>query len=332
MICGPRFETPRHFHSNVHGVSSKYHPGSRRQEGRRRARVAHRGPARATRRHRRGASKIPYNYTSFSDREIVMRLLGNDAWDILLELRQGAKPPQRAPHVVQGAGRYLGGRTESPICRRICSPITAGMALTEAMRHRLREIEKRRVGDDSDTTRSAKVAELLKRAHAAVDAFEKEFSDSYDFRRRSNANSRVTHKGTSPSMGWRASLTSPMPPTGAWNIPTWWCTRHGRKSAPIVRTLIDLELTIIPRGGGTGYTGGAIPLTKRSAVINTEKLDTLGKVEKGALPGLAEQVNTIRCEAGVVTRRAMEAAGAAGLVWRATRPRRIPPASAATSP
>ena len=32
--------------------------------------------------------EIPYNYTSFSDREIVLRLLGQDAWDWLLRLRE----------------------------------------------------------------------------------------------------------------------------------------------------------------------------------------------------------------------------------------------------
>ena len=32
--------------------------------------------------------EIPYNYTSFSDREIVMRLLGDEAWDWLERLRQ----------------------------------------------------------------------------------------------------------------------------------------------------------------------------------------------------------------------------------------------------
>ena len=32
--------------------------------------------------------EIPYNYTSFSDREIVIRVLGQDAWDILLQLRE----------------------------------------------------------------------------------------------------------------------------------------------------------------------------------------------------------------------------------------------------
>ena len=31
--------------------------------------------------------EIPYNYTSFSDREIVIRLLGNEGWDIINKLR-----------------------------------------------------------------------------------------------------------------------------------------------------------------------------------------------------------------------------------------------------
>lgn len=31
--------------------------------------------------------EIPYNYTSYSDREIVIRLLGESAWNILQDLR-----------------------------------------------------------------------------------------------------------------------------------------------------------------------------------------------------------------------------------------------------
>ena len=57
--------------------------------------------------------------------------------------------------------------------------------------------------------------------------------------------------------------------------------------AAVVRDCIELGLTIIPRGGGTGYTGGAVPLTQLSAVINTEKLDALGEVEMSRLPGVA---------------------------------------------
>ena len=51
----------------------------------------------------------------------------------------------------------------------------------------------------------------------------------------------------------------------------------------LVDGCIELGLTIIPRGGGTGYTGGAIPLDARSAVINTEKLERLSAIERVAI-------------------------------------------------
>ena len=53
----------------------------------------------------------------------------------------------------------------------------------------------------------------------------------------------------------------------------------------LVRACIELGLTIIPRGGGTGYTGGAVPLTPTAAVINTEKLERVGEVEHVAAAG-----------------------------------------------
>ena len=85
--------------------------------------------------------------------------------------------------------------------------------------------------------------------------------------------------------------------------------------APLVRALIELDLVIIPRGGGTGYTGGAIPLDANSAVINTEKLDKHRGVEYVELAGLDGKHPIIRCGAGVVTRRVEETAHQAGLVF-----------------
>ncbi len=40
--------------------------------------------------------EIPYNYTSFSDREIIIRLLGADAWDVLNRLRDERKTGRSA--------------------------------------------------------------------------------------------------------------------------------------------------------------------------------------------------------------------------------------------
>ena len=56
---------------------------------------------------------------------------------------------------------------------------------------------------------------------------------------------------------------------------------------------IELGLTIIPRGGGTGYTGGAIPLSWNSAVINTEKLEAGRGRDASRCPGVAQPVATV---------------------------------------
>jgi FAD/FMN-containing dehydrogenase/Fe-S oxidoreductase len=85
--------------------------------------------------------------------------------------------------------------------------------------------------------------------------------------------------------------------------------------AGLVAGCIELGLTIIPRGGGTGYTGGAVPLTWDSAVINTEKLEAMGEVELVALPGVDRPVATVWSEAGVVTQRVADAAERAGHVF-----------------
>src|SRR6185437_15554783 len=77
----------------------------------------------------------------------------------------------------------------------------------------------------------------------------------------------------------------------------------------------ELGLTIIPRGGGTGYTGGAIPLTWKSAVVNTEKIDALNEVEMVHLPGVDGEVATVWSEAGVVTQRVADAAERSGYVF-----------------
>ena len=40
--------------------------------------------------------EIPYNYTSFSDKEIVIRFLGEEIWQIISELREERKTGRSA--------------------------------------------------------------------------------------------------------------------------------------------------------------------------------------------------------------------------------------------
>ncbi|MCX7902680.1 MAG: FAD-binding oxidoreductase, partial [Burkholderiaceae bacterium] len=187
--------------------------------------------------------------------------------------------------------------------------------LIEALQHRLREIEKRR--DPTDAERDAKVGRLLAAAQRCVAAFAEEFRATAELRRRAqrafarhtradnirfDAFARVSH--VTDATDWRVEY------------PFVVLAPDREEEVPhLVRACIELGLTVIPRGGGTGYTGGAVPLTARSAVINTEKLETLGAVEWVELPGVPAPVPTIFTGAGVVTRRVADAAEAAGLVF-----------------
>jgi hypothetical protein len=52
--------------------------------------------------------EIPYNYTSFSDREIVIRLLGEESWNILESLRDERITGRSARMLFEVLGDILG--------------------------------------------------------------------------------------------------------------------------------------------------------------------------------------------------------------------------------
>jgi FAD/FMN-containing dehydrogenase/heterodisulfide reductase subunit C len=274
--------------------------------------------------------EIPYNYTSFSDREIVIRLLGDEAWQALLALRAERRTGRSARMLYEVLGDIWVVSRNPYLQDDLLEDPKRRAALIEALRHRLGEIEKRRdryaadaaqLGDPADRAqfgaRDAKVAFLLERARAAVKRFAAEFEDTAALRqrvmrrvarstRRDNVQfdglARVSH--VTDATDWRVEypfvVISP---------------DDEDEVAAVVRDCIELGLTIIPRGGGTGYTGGAVPLVKNAAVINTEKLEALGAVEMTRLAGVEREVPTIRCGAGVVTKRVMDAAEGAGFVF-----------------
>ncbi len=259
--------------------------------------------------------EIPYNYTSFSDREIVARLLGNEAWEWLSDLRSERRTGRSARMLFEVLGDIWVVRRNPYLQDDLLDNPKRRRLLIEALNHRLSEIDQRR--DASDPVRDSKVARLLQAAQGAVAAFENEFQITHDLRKQVQRRlARVTAKDNIKFDG--LSRVSHVTDATDWRVeyPFVVLTPDSEKEmAALVRACIELKLTIIPRGGGTGYTGGAIPLTWRSVVINTEKLDTLGAVEAIALPGVAEPVATVLTGAGVVTRRVAEAAEAAGQVF-----------------
>ena len=268
--------------------------------------------------------EIPYNYTSFSDREIVIRLLGDSAWDLLSVLRSARQTGRSARMLYEVLGDIWVVRRNPYLQDDLLDNPTRRDALIEALHHRLGEVDRRRLSAESEdkadpesVQRSQHVGTLLTLAKKAVQDFAAEFRQMQDLRKRSvrvlgrytasdnikfDGLSRVSH--VTDATDWRVEY------------PFVVLTPDSEdEMAGLVKACIELGLTIIPRGGGTGYTGGAIPLTPLSAVINTEKLEALDEVEMLTLPGLSREYATIYSGAGVVTKRVADAAEKAGFVF-----------------
>jgi FAD/FMN-containing dehydrogenase/Fe-S oxidoreductase len=259
--------------------------------------------------------EIPYNYTSFSDREIVIRLLGADAWRVLDELRGERRTGRSARMLYEVLGDIWVVRRNPYLQDDLLDNPKRRAALIEALHHRLGEIEKRR--EPADAERDAKVGQLLAAANQAVRAFEQEFRSTWDLRKTARrALARHTREDNVRFDGF--ARVSHVTDATDWRVeyPFVVLQPDTEDEIPgLVRTCIELGLTVIPRGGGTGYTGGAIPLTPLSAVINTEKLEAIGAVELLAQPGLDAPVATVFSEAGVVTKRVADAAERGGYVF-----------------
>lgn len=75
----------------------------------------------------------------------------------------------------------------------------------------------------------------------------------------------------------------------------------------VVRLANEIPFALVPRGGASGLTGGAVPARKRSVVLSLTRLNTIREVNL--------QERSLTAEAGVITNDALEAAAAEGLLF-----------------
>ena len=254
--------------------------------------------------------EIPYNYTSFSDREIVIRYLGEDNWRLIEDLRGTRRTGRSARMLFEVLGDMWVVERNPYLQDDLINNADRRDALVRALTHRLEQFEKR-LNDNRDAAR------LLEAARDAVDRFSNCFGERQNLRGRVRRMlGRVTRKDNIDFSG--LARVSHATDATDWRVEMPFVVispDREEEVAAIVKACIDCGLTLIPRGGGTGYTGSAVPLDAHCAVINTEKLETLSPVQEADLPGVEGAVATVRCGAGVVTRRVSELAAAQGLAF-----------------
>src|SRR3954469_15582451 len=110
--------------------------------------------------------EIPYNYTSFSDREIVIRLLGEDAWSLLDQLRGARQTGRSARMLYEVLGDIWAVRRNPYLQDDMLDNPKRRQDLIDALHHRLAEVDKRRLTVDS--VGEADAAELAKARSANV--------------------------------------------------------------------------------------------------------------------------------------------------------------------
>ena len=108
--------------------------------------------------------EIPYNYTSFSDREIIIRFLGEKSWDILNTLREQRVTGRSARMLFEVLGDIWVVSRNPFIEDDLIENPKRRDALLEALHHRLTQIRIRADGNKS-------VLELLASAEDTIPTY-----------------------------------------------------------------------------------------------------------------------------------------------------------------
>ena len=245
--------------------------------------------------------EIPYNYTSYSDREIVVRFLGEEAWDDLNVLRTQRRTGRSARMLFEILGDLWVVERNSFLRNDLLNNKKRLQLMHRRHSDRLSHIE----AGASDNPRAQKIAACTSRM---LEDFYLWFENEPAKRKKARkAFAKYTHPNNVHFDAY--TLTHNATDATDWRHHAPFCvvTPDSSDELPgLIRAVAKLELVVIPRGGGTGLCGGSVPLSDNTVMINVEKLDAIGVVETCDIGDLGE-VATITAGAGAVTGKVMEA-------------------------
>jgi FAD/FMN-containing dehydrogenase/Fe-S oxidoreductase len=262
---------------------------------------------------RPAAREIPFNYTSADDRQAVSELLGPATWGALEELRARRVTGRSARLLMRFFGEILIHRRNAYLFEE----------LVESARRRRRflsHIETDLAVVEGNARGERLVLEVLERCRGLLDVFRREVEGTPELRRR-------ILRELGPIVGTDGVRFDPFTLVSHATDATDWrlhlpvgVVLPGTEDqvAPLLAAIGRLGLSAVPRGGGTGLTGGAVPLRPGCLVVNTERLDRIRGVAARAFPrpdGGTAEAPVMEVEAGVITERAIEHAAARGLVF-----------------
>ncbi len=238
--------------------------------------------------------KIPYNYTSADDKQIIQQLFSPDLIKILDELNTKTDTGRSSRLLYRFMGDLFIIKRNPFLFQELVEHPFLRNRLFSQFKNELHIIEEN--ANDEDVIY---VLDQCKNALSGLKSKVKLFSDT---------KKRIL-KYLGPVIGRDNIYFDPFNIIAHATDATDW-----RLHTPIailrpfkesqVKALISkvefLDYHIIPRGAGTGLTGGATPLNDRCLMINTEKLNQISEIlfEKNEM---GEPYAAVKVEAGVIT-------------------------------
>lgn len=255
------------------------------------------------------AREIPFNYTSADDQQVVTLLLGAEIWGILERLR-GQRVTGRSARLLL---RFLG---EAFLLRR--NPFLFQELVDDAVRRRRfadtcahdLDLVADNSGGNADVHHVVGCCrDLLRQLIVDVVA-----TPARQARLRASLGAVVgpANVHTDPF-----TLISHATDATDWRLHLPLAVAFPDREeqvAPLLKAIEHLGLKAIPRGAGTGLTGGAVPVHPECVMVNSERLDRLRGIRQEDL-GDGRQGWVLEAGAGAVTETAIQAAARHGLVF-----------------
>ena len=250
--------------------------------------------------------EIPYDYTSLSDREIILRYFDEETLSLIDRLRSQRITGRSARLIAEVVGDiFMADRNPY---------VLEDLVQNTRQRSRLRRIHQERLNAvESAAHGNPDALELLARARKV----DQEFFLKVEGIQRVRNRFTVLLRGETALSNVRFD---PFDRVAHSTDATDWRVEHPagvvypdsvREIPAIIRAARKLGLSIIPRGGGTGLTAGAVPVNQHTIVVNTEKLNTIHGI---TYAGGADKP-VISVDAGAVTDDVIEYARDRGYIF-----------------
>jgi len=257
--------------------------------------------------------EIRFNYTSADDRQAVSLLLGQDMVQTLEELRLRRVTGRSARLLARCLGEVLVHRRNPYLFQEMVDSAPRRKRFVANLERDLGIIEGNASGDP-----------LVARV---VVAFRNLLADFMERVQATPGLRRRMKRDLGAIAGTRNVLFDPFTLVAHATDATDWrlhlplavvTPEEEAQVAPLLEAVGRLGLRVIPRGGGTGLTGGAVPLHPDCVMLNTEKLNRIRGIREQTFPsatGGSATAQVLELEAGVITEKAMDYAEARGLVF-----------------